>query len=71
MEAPALGTSRSAEPTALSSDPAPSAARIRGESWERLPLLSGLELHVRSDASPLVRRVVEEIRGYCVAAAAD
>jgi DNA-binding transcriptional MerR regulator len=32
------------------------------ERWERLALLPGLELHVRADAGPLVRRLAEEIQ---------
>ena len=31
------------------------------EPWSRVSLLPGLELHVRSDAAPFVRRVAAEI----------
>jgi len=45
---------------------APPAATYKRESWERLALLPGLELLVRADASPLVRRLVQEIHDHCV-----
>ena len=33
----------------------------RGDRWERVALLPGLELHVRADAGPLVMRLASEI----------
>jgi DNA-binding transcriptional MerR regulator len=42
--------------------PAPSSSMTQAsERWERIALLPGVELHLRSDASPLVRRIVQEI----------
>lgn len=40
------------------------------ERWERVPLLPGLELHVRGDAGPLVHRLAAEIHArYCAGGA--
>jgi DNA-binding transcriptional MerR regulator len=36
-----------------------------GALWERIPLLPGLELHLRRDAAPLVRRFAAEMRAQC------
>jgi DNA-binding transcriptional MerR regulator len=44
----------------------PAAPTYASESWERVALLPGLELCVRADASPLVRRLVQEIHDHCV-----
>ncbi len=41
-------------------------ARVQSEIWERIALLPGLDLMVRADASPLVRRVVQEVHDHCV-----
>ena len=38
--------------------------------WDRVPLLPGMELHVRDDASPAVRRLAQEFIGQCIGAAA-
>jgi DNA-binding transcriptional MerR regulator len=51
---------------ALVRPPAPAApvaapVGVHGERWERVGLLPGLELHVRSDAGPLVQRLASEI----------
>jgi hypothetical protein len=40
-------------------------AEIIGEAWRRVLLLPGLELLIAEDASPAVRQVAEQIRGYC------
>ena len=34
--------------------------------WEHVTLLPGVELHVRADASPVVRKVVQEIVDHCI-----
>ncbi len=50
-------------------DGAPATGHFPGaEPWARIPLLPGLELHVRSDAGPLVVRTAEEIRSRYSAA---
>ena len=42
--------------------PAPGPAAVVGaERWDHIPLLPGLELHVRADAGPLVLRLAAEI----------
>jgi DNA-binding transcriptional MerR regulator len=55
-------------PTAAPSSPAgePPAVEaggppLGGERWDHVPLLPGLELHLRSDATALVRRIAAEI----------
>lgn len=56
---------------ATAGDPPASTAPYPAERWERVPLLPGLELHVRSDAGPLVQRVAEEIHARYSAAPGD
>lgn len=59
------GTSRTT-PAAGAADAARSWC---AERWERVALLPGLELHVRADAGPLIRRLAEEIQSrYSTAA---
>lgn len=50
--------------------PAAPARPYPAERWERVALLPGLELHVRGDAGPLVRRIAAEIHERYSAAAA-
>lgn len=49
---------RPAEPPAPAAEPPPANA----ERWDRVVLLPGMELHLRSDASPLLRRLAREIQ---------
>jgi DNA-binding transcriptional MerR regulator len=64
-------------PTAAPPAPPPAGEAASGmvppgaERWDRMTLLPGLELHVRGDAGPLVRRLAEEIHARYSAAAAD
>lgn len=37
-----------------------------GALWQRIPLLPGLELHLRQDAAPIVRRFAAEIQAQCL-----
>lgn len=59
-QAPATAASPGA-PSVQAVDTTASNTAYPAERWERVPLLPGLELHVRSDAGPLVRRLAEEI----------
>lgn len=50
--------------TISSPPPAPQLSQLPeliGTSWEHATLLPGLELHLRADATPLVRRIAAEI----------
>ncbi len=51
----------SAEPPTTASSPAVTPFLQSAEPWERIELVPGLELHARSNAGPLVRRLAEEI----------
>jgi Ca-activated chloride channel family protein len=55
-----------------SSTPAPGPAEAApvagGELGERIALLPGLELHLRRDAAPVVRRFAAEVRAQCAGA---
>ncbi|MCC6554843.1 MAG: MerR family transcriptional regulator [Polyangiaceae bacterium] len=66
-EGGAAGAAVSPPPRAASS-PAPVAG---GEVWERIALLPGLELHVRRDAAPVVRRFAAEVRSQCAAVSTE
>lgn len=50
--------------------PAPASAKSApedaGETWKRVPLLPGLELHVSSTASPMVRKIARELIAQCL-----
>lgn len=54
----------------LSTSPAPPRAKMRQsatlqpEAWERLILVPGIELHIRSDASPANQRLARQIIDY-------
>lgn len=54
-------TSTTAAPGADSTARAPSAATYPSARWEHIVLLPGLELRVKSDGGPLLRRVAQEI----------
>jgi DNA-binding transcriptional MerR regulator len=41
------------------------APAVVGDLWERVPLLPGLELLLKHDAAPVVRRFAAEIRAQC------
>ena len=56
----ARGSSAAAEKGTLHG--APEEAVSGGESWRRVTLLPGLEIHVRADATPFVLRTAAEIR---------
>ncbi|CAN92444.1 transcriptional regulator, MerR family [Sorangium cellulosum So ce56] len=58
---------RPAEPAAPADVPPPAGA----ERWDRVVLLPGMELHLRSDASPLLRRLAREIQAQFGASAAS
>jgi DNA-binding transcriptional MerR regulator len=47
-----------AEPAAPTAELSPAGA----ERWDRIVLLPGMELHLRSDATPLLRRLAREIQ---------
>lgn len=59
-----------APPEAAPAGPGPAEAAPGGgaETWERLALLPGLELHLRRDAAPVVRRFAAEIQAQCAGA---
>src|SRR5262249_46789061 len=58
-------------PVALESAPAVSPfgalapSTYASDRWDRLALLPGVELFVRADASPLARRLVQDIHDHC------
>ncbi len=58
----ALGLATESTATAA---PLDRADGITGEPWERIGLLPGLELMVKADASPLVRRLVKDFAQLC------
>ena len=58
--------SPAARPAAGATLVPPPTANYAGASWEHVALLPGVELHIRSDASPAVRKVVQEIVDHCV-----
>jgi DNA-binding transcriptional MerR regulator len=58
---------RPAAPAAPAAEPPPAGA----ERWDRIALLPGMELHLRSDASPLLRRLAREIQAQYGAGAAN
>ena len=37
-------------------------APARGDTWQRIELVPGVELHVKTDASPIARRLAREIQ---------
>lgn len=55
----AMAPAEARPPAEAKPKPPPRAYPFKG--WDRVALLPGLELHLRSDASPLLRRVAEEI----------
>jgi DNA-binding transcriptional MerR regulator len=48
-------------PAPIESRPPPRAPAYPAAAWERIILAPGLELHVRTDAGPMLRRVADDI----------
>lgn len=66
----AKAAATSAPPQVIETTPiAPATTAGPGDTWQRIVLLPGLELHVRSDGGALLQRLAAEIRtNYGVAA---
>jgi len=62
--APVPAPDESSPATFAASTPASDAVPAGGIPWERFDLLPGLELHLRSDAAPIIRRIAAEIRAH-------
>jgi DNA-binding transcriptional MerR regulator len=67
-EIAALAMKPAAPEAAAPAEPTEDAMREGGELWERFPLLPGLELHLRRDAAPVVRKFAAEMRAQCASA---
>ncbi len=65
-ETAAMAVSPEAEPPPVAPTEESATRPVALESWNRVTLLPGLELLVKADASPLVRRLVEQIHQQCI-----
>jgi hypothetical protein len=48
---------------------APDPRAFVSERWERIAILPGLDLMMKADASPLVRKLAQQFYEHCVASA--
>ena len=67
--ATALGVARPPPPVTMLAEP--EEPRYASERWEIVQLLPGLSLFVQSNASPLVKKLAQQIYDHCVGAASN